>query len=58
MWWDVGDLADPGGACREGLSERCRVDKPIYVANFKGDILKSNLNELLPYAFKAGELLD
>ena len=31
---------------------------PEYVANFKGDILKSNLNELLPYAFKAGELLD
>ena len=55
---DCDDLPYPCGACRQVLSEIYPFDKPIYVANFKGDILKSNLNELLPYAFKAGELLD
>lgn len=55
---DCEDLPYPCGACRQVLSEIYPFDKPIYVANFKGDILKSNLNELLPYAFKAGELLD
>ena len=46
----------PCGACRQVLSELYPHDKPIYLANLKGDVMVTNVEELLPFAFDGDDL--
>ena len=46
----------PCGACRQVLSELFPHDKKIYLANLKGDIKETNIDELLPYSFDSDDL--
>ncbi len=46
----------PCGACRQVLSELFPKDSPIVMANLKGDIRVSSVDELLPYAFDDSDL--
>ncbi len=41
----------PCGACRQVLSEMIPSEAPIYMINKNMDIKKSNIRELLPFAF-------
>jgi cytidine deaminase len=55
----VGDTTgpiSPCGACRQVMSELLSKDTPIYMANLKGDIKETNVNELLPFAFDDTDL--
>ena len=38
------------------LSELYNEDAPIYLCNLKGDFLKTNIKELLPYSFNGEDL--
>ena len=46
----------PCGACRQVLSELFPHDKKIYLANLKGDIKETTVDELLPYSFDSEDL--
>ena len=48
---DTDEPCSPCGACRQVISELFPSDAPIYMANLKGKIIKTNIKELLPYAF-------
>jgi len=53
---DTTEPCSPCGACRQVLSELYPDDKPIYMANLKGDIKETNTRELLPFAFSGDDL--
>lgn len=53
---DSKDFGMPCGACLQVLSELLNSDTPIYVFNLKGDSLETNIETLLPYAFKEADL--
>ena len=53
---DTDEPISPCGACRQVLSEFFAKDAPIYMASESGRIYKSNIGELLPYAFE-GDVL-
>lgn len=46
----------PCGACRQVISELFPHDKKIYLANLKGDIKETTVDELLPYSFDSEDL--
>ena len=46
----------PCGACRQVISELFPSDKPIFLANLKGDIKETSVEELLPYSFDSEDL--
>lgn len=55
----VGDTdapISPCGACRQVISELFPHDKPIYLANLKGDVMTTDPEELLPFAFDGESL--
>ena len=53
---DTDGPCSPCGACRQVISELFPIDKPIYMANLKGDIQETNIKELLPFAFSGEDL--
>ncbi len=46
----------PCGACRQVISELFPSDKPIFLANLKGDIKETSVEKLLPYSFDSEDL--
>lgn len=42
----------PCGACRQVMVEFFEKDVAIYLANLKGDIITTTIEELLPFSFK------
>lgn len=46
----------PCGSCRQVLSELFPHDKKIYLANLRGDIKETTVDELLPYSFDSDDL--
>lgn len=46
----------PCGACLQVISELCRPDMKIIMANLKGDINEKKVIELLPSTFRPGDL--
>lgn len=46
----------PCGACRQVIAEFCPSAMPVYLTNLKGDVLETNVGELLPGAFSAEDL--
>ena len=46
----------PCGSCRQVLSELFPHDKKIYLANLRGDIKETTVDELLPYSFNSDDL--
>lgn len=53
---DTDEPCSPCGACRQVISELYPSDKPIYMANLKGDIKETDVKELLPFAFSGDDL--
>ncbi|HAS55668.1 MAG TPA: cytidine deaminase [Firmicutes bacterium] len=53
---DTSSFCSPCGACRQVLSELYPNDKPIYLANLKGDVKVTNIEELLPFSFDGSDL--
>ena len=53
---DTEGPCSPCGACRQVISELFPVKAPIYMANLKGDIKETNVEELLPFAFSPEDL--
>lgn len=53
---DTEGPCSPCGACRQVISELFPVKTPIYMANLKGDIKETNVEELLPFAFSSEDL--
>ncbi|MFA5692617.1 MAG: cytidine deaminase [Acholeplasmataceae bacterium] len=52
---DTKDPISPCGACRQVMFELMPKTSKIYLANLKGDIKETNINELLPYGFDFDE---
>ena len=48
---DCDEPASPCGACRQVLSELFPSEAKIVLANLRGDVRITNMEELLPYAF-------
>ena len=48
---DSPDPVSPCGACRQVMSELLPRDAKVIMANLKGDIKETNIDELLPFAF-------
>ena len=46
----------PCGSCRQVLSELFPHDKKIYLANLRGDIKETTVDDLLPYSFDSDDL--
>ena len=53
---DTDGPCSPCGACRQVISELFPKNAPIYMANLKGDIQETNIDELLPFAFSEDDL--
>ena len=53
---DTEDPCSPCGACRQVISELFPHDKPIYMANLRGDVAEAYIDELLPGAFSGEDL--
>ncbi len=53
---DTEEPCSPCGMCRQVISELFPLNKPIYLANLKGDIKETNVKELLPFAFSESDL--
>ena len=53
---DTDSFCSPCGACRQVLSELYPATKPIYLANLKGDIKVTTVEELLPFGFDGDDL--
>ena len=53
---DTDEPCSPCGACRQVISEIFPKDAPIYMANLKGDIKETTIEELLPFAFSSDDL--
>ena len=53
---DTEGPCSPCGSCRQVISELFPVKTPIYMANLKGDIKETNVEELLPFAFSSEDL--
>lgn len=48
----------PCGACRQVICELMNADAIITMTNLKGDIKSVKVEDLLPFAFKEGDLND
>ena len=53
---DTDTPCTPCGACRQVLSELFPKEGKIYMANLKGDIQETDIEELLPFAFSEDAL--
>ena len=53
---DTEKPCSPCGACRQVINELFPSDKPIYMANIKGDIQETSVPKLLPFAFSEDDL--
>ena len=53
---DIDVPCSPCGNCRQVISELFPSDAPIYMANLKGDVVKTTIKELLPFAFSEDSL--
>ena len=53
---DTEGPCSPCGACRQVISELFPKDAPIYMANLRGDIVQTSVEELLPFAFDGDDL--
>ena len=53
---DTDAPCSPCGACRQVISELLPKSAPIYMANLKGEIQETNIEELLPFAFSEDDL--
>lgn len=53
---DTDSPCSPCGACRQVISELFPKDAPIYMANLKGEVKESTIQELLPFAFSGDDL--
>lgn len=53
---DTDEPCSPCGACRQVISELFPDNKPIYMANTKGDIKETSVKEILPFAFNKDDL--
>ena len=53
---DTEGPCSPCGACRQVISELFPIKTPIYMANIRGDIKETNVEELLPFAFSSEDL--
>ena len=53
---DTDELCSPCGACRQVISELFPKQAPIYMANLKGDVQETTIDELLPFAFSEDAL--
>ena len=53
---DTDEPCSPCGACRQVISEIFPKDAPIYMANMKGEVQETTIEELLPYAFSSDAL--
>ena len=53
---DTDEPCSPCGACRQVISELFPKDAPIYMANLKGDLHETTIDELLPFAFSEEDL--
>ena len=55
---DSESLPYPCGACRQVISELFPKNAQIIIANLTGKVLKTSIDELLPYSFDASNLED
>lgn len=46
----------PCGACRQVIAEHCPKDMPVILTNNKGNKQELTVDDLLPFAFSAGDL--
>lgn len=53
---DTDEACSPCGACRQVISELFPRDGAIYLANLKGALKETNVDELLPFAFSGEDL--
>ena len=53
---DTDEACSPCGACRQVISELLRQEAKIYLANLRGVIKETNIDELLPFAFSGDDL--
>ncbi len=53
---DTEGPVSPCGACRQVLSELFPSQAPIILANLEGDIKRTTVKELLPFAFEMEDL--
>lgn len=53
---DTDGPVSPCGACRQVLAEFCDPDTPVVLTNLKQDILETTVGNLLPGAFRKGDL--
>lgn len=53
---DTDEPCSPCGACRQVISELFPRDGVIVLANLKGDVKETNIEELLPFAFSGDDL--
>ena len=53
---DTDEPCSPCGACRQVISELFPSDAKIYLANLKGDLKETNIEELLPFSFSGDDL--
>ena len=53
---DTNEPCSPCGACRQVISELFPKDGKIYLANLKGSLKETNIEELLPLAFSGDDL--
>ena len=53
---DTDEPCSPCGACRQVISEIFPKNAPIYMANLKGDVKETTIEELLPFAFSSDAL--
>jgi cytidine deaminase len=53
---DTSGPVAPCGACRQVMAELCPPDMKVYLANLKGDLKETTVEELLPDSFGREEL--
>lgn len=53
---DADSPSSPCGACRQVIKELCDDDMPIYLTNHKGEVIETNINDLLPLGFSGKDL--
>ena len=53
---DTDEACSPCGACRQVISELFPRDGVIVLANLKGAVKETNIDELLPFAFSGDDL--
>lgn len=54
---DTDDPISPCGACRQVLAEFCEPTMPVLLTNNHGDIFETTVAQLLPGAFKSGDMV-